>query len=67
MNVNLISFSTRHAQSLQSSLDNIADQIETAKMDHARLERDNLELQNYIGGLTRSISSTSLGSGKNKK
>lgn len=57
----------RHARSLQSSLDDIANQIETVKMDHARLERDNLELQNYIGGLTRSISSTSMSSGKSKK
>ena len=57
----------RHAQSLQSSLDDIANQIENVKADHARLERDNLELQNYIGGLTRSISSTSMTSGKNKK
>lgn len=57
----------KHAQNLQSSLNEIADQIEIVRADHQKLERDNQELQNYIGGLTRSISSTSLGSGKNKK
>ncbi|KAL8831887.1 MAG: hypothetical protein Q9191_000600 [Dirinaria sp. TL-2023a] len=57
----------KHAQNLQSSLNEIADQIEVVRADHEKLERDNQELQNYIGGLTRSISSTSLGSGKSKK
>ena len=60
-------FIARHAQNLQSSLNEIADQIEIVRADHEKLERDNQELQNYIGGLTRSISSTSLGSGKSKK
>lgn len=58
---------TKHAQDLQISLDQIATRINCVKSDTEKLDRNNQELQNYIGGLTRSISSTSLGSEKSKK
>lgn len=59
-------FPTRHAQTLQSGLNALAAKIEMVKSDHERLEKQNLALQDYIGGLTRSMSKTDLTS-KSKK
>ncbi|MCJ1374055.1 hypothetical protein MMC20_005285 [Loxospora ochrophaea] len=57
-----------HARSLQSGLNALAERIETVKSDHDKLERQNLALQDYIGGLTRSMSRTEIStSGKAKK
>ena len=50
----------RHARTLQDGLSAIADKIEEVKLDNAKLERDNLALQDYIGGLTQSMSRTNL-------
>jgi hypothetical protein len=60
-----------HAQTLQSSLAALAEKIDEVKSDHDKLESENKFLQDYIGGLTRTMSkgeivSTS-GSGKGKK
>ncbi|MCJ1464933.1 hypothetical protein MMC07_003548 [Pseudocyphellaria aurata] len=55
-----------HARTLQSGLDALAEKIETVKSDHEKLEKQNLALQDYIGGLTRSMSRTDL-AGKGKK
>ena len=46
----------RHARQLQLSLLEIAESIEMVKADHDKLEKQNLALQDYIGGLTRSMS-----------
>lgn len=59
-------FSTRHAKTLQSGLNALAEKIEMVKSDHEKLEKQNLALQDYIGGLTRSMSKTDLTS-KSKK
>lgn len=58
--------STRHAKTLQSGLNALAEKIEMVKSDHEKLEKQNLALQDYIGGLTRSMSKTDLTS-KSKK
>ncbi|KAL9104994.1 MAG: hypothetical protein Q9187_008836, partial [Circinaria calcarea] len=47
-----------HARTLQSGLVAIAAKIDTIKADHDRLEKQNAALQDYIGGLTRSLSQT---------
>lgn len=57
----------RHARNLQSGLIAIAEKIELVKSDHEKLEKQNAALQDYIGGLTRSMSKTDIGSGKTKK
>jgi len=44
------------ARQLQLSLLEIAESIELVKADHDKLEKQNLALQDYIGGLTRSMS-----------
>lgn len=56
----------RHARTLQSGLNALAEKIELVKSDHEKLERQNVALQDYIGGLTRSMSRTDL-TGKSKK
>lgn len=61
----------RHAQTLQSSLAALAERIDEVKFDHDKLESENKFLQDYIGGLTRTMSkgeiSSTSGSGKGKK
>ena len=58
----------RHAKSLQSGLAALAERIETVKSDHEKLEKQNVALQDYIGGLTRSMSNTNaVSSSKAKK
>jgi hypothetical protein len=47
-------------------LNALAEKIEIVKSDHEKLEKQNLALQDYIGGLTRSMSRTDLTS-KSKK
>ena len=37
------------------------------KHDHEKLEKQNLALQDYIGGLTRSMSKNDIGASKGKK
>ena len=50
----------------QSSLAALVEKIETVKTGHEKLERDNNALQEYIGGLTRSMSKTDLARGSKK-
>jgi hypothetical protein len=45
----------RHARATAASLLEIAESIELVKSDHEKLEKQNLALQDYIGGLTRSM------------
>lgn len=56
-----------HAQNLQSSLAALAERIDEVKSDHDKLESENKFLQDYIGGLTRTMSKGEIGSGKGKK
>ncbi|MCJ1224740.1 hypothetical protein MMC12_001385 [Toensbergia leucococca] len=56
-----------HARTLQSGLSALVERIENVKMDHDKLEKQNLALQDYIGGLTRSMSRTDLTSSRAKK
>ncbi|KAK5069657.1 hypothetical protein LTR64_008338 [Lithohypha guttulata] len=44
------------AHTLQSSLQALASRIDEVRLDHDRLENENRLLQEYIGGLTRSMS-----------
>ena len=44
---------------VQLGLLEIAESIELVKADHDKLEKQNLALQDYIGGLTRSMSKSS--------
>jgi hypothetical protein len=44
----------------------IAESIELVRSDHDKLEKQNLALQDYIGGLTRSLAKGDV-SGKGKK
>lgn len=57
------------AQTLQSSLAALAERIDEVKSDHDKLESENKFLQDYIGGLTRTMSKGDIGStsGKGKK
>ncbi|GBF65258.1 hypothetical protein TMEN_7975 [Trichophyton mentagrophytes] len=60
------------AKTLQSSLQALADRIDEVKSDHDKLENENRFLQDYIGGLTRTMSTKSeltstSGAGKGKK
>jgi len=62
-----------HAKATAASLLEIAESIELVKSDHEKLEKQNLALQDYIGGLTRSmakgdlnISASSSGKGKSR-
>ncbi|KAK5945526.1 hypothetical protein PMZ80_002731 [Knufia obscura] len=49
------------AHTLQSSLQALATRIDEVRLDHDRLENENRLLQEYIGGLTRSMSKENLG------
>jgi len=57
------------ARTLQSSLAALAERIDEVKLDHDKLESENKFLQDYIGGLTRTMSRGDIGStsGKGKK
>lgn len=52
---------------MQSSLAALADRIDTVRVEHDKLETENKFLQDYIGGLTRTMSRTDLASGKGRK
>ncbi|KKY29081.1 putative bzip transcription factor [Phaeomoniella chlamydospora] len=54
------------AKTLQSSLQALAERIDEVRIDHDKLESENKFLQDYIGGLTRTMSKGDLGPGKNK-
>ena len=47
------------AKTLQSSLAALAEKIDEVKSDHDKLETENRFLQDYIGGLTRTMSKES--------
>jgi len=49
------------ARTLQSSLAALAEKIDEVKNDHDKLENENRFLQDYIGGLTRTMSKDNLG------
>ncbi|OCT49588.1 putative bZIP transcription factor [Cladophialophora carrionii] len=51
----------RQARNLQSSLAALAEKIDEVKTDHDKLETENRFLQDYIGGLTRTMSRDNLG------
>ena len=55
----LMWYHCRQARSLQSGLNALAERIEQVKADHEKLEKQNMALQDYIGGLTRSMSTGS--------
>ena len=55
---------SRHARQVQLSLLEIAESIEMVKQDHDKLEKQNVALQDYIGGLTRTLSKGQVKSGK---
>ncbi|KAL2383504.1 hypothetical protein RJZ90_002560 [Blastomyces dermatitidis] len=62
----------RQANTLQSSLQALAERIDEVKSDHDKLENENRFLQDYIGGLTRTMSAktevtSTSGVGKGKK
>ncbi|PGH02171.1 hypothetical protein AJ79_07717 [Helicocarpus griseus UAMH5409] len=46
----------KQANTLQSSLQALAERIDEVKSDHDKLENENRFLQDYIGGLTRTMS-----------
>ena len=56
-----------NARTLQSSLAALADRIDSVKQEHDKLENENKFLQDYIGGLTRTMSRNDLTSSKGKK
>ncbi|KAF6226258.1 hypothetical protein HO133_009124 [Letharia lupina] len=59
---------TNHAMEVQSSLDALVNRCENVQLDLSKLEKNNNDLQEYIGGLTRSMSkSTDLSSTGRKK
>lgn len=49
------------AHTLQSSLQALANRIDEVRQDHDKLENENRLLQEYIGGLTRTMSKDNLG------
>ncbi|KAL2055716.1 hypothetical protein ABVK25_003960 [Lepraria finkii] len=53
-----------HALEKQSGINALIEKIENVKTDHDQLHRNNLALQDYIGGLHRSMSRTALGKGR---
>ncbi len=57
----------RNARSLQSSLAALADRIDAVRTEHDRLETENKFLQDYIGGLTRTMSRSGGVVGKGRK
>ena len=62
----LIPHPNREARIAQTGLMEIAESIEMVRSDHDKLERHNLALQDYIGGLTKSMAKGDV-SGKSKK
>lgn len=54
---------TSHADELQNGLNAIVEKVESVKSDHDKLERNNTALQDYIGGLTQSMSKTNMSTG----
>lgn len=57
-----------HALELQSGLDALVNKLEDVQINHDTLQKNNVALQDYIGGLTRSMSkSTDLSSTGRKK
>ncbi|KAL9132226.1 MAG: hypothetical protein Q9217_000030 [Psora testacea] len=50
----------------QAGLAALVEKIEIVKNGHEKLERDNNALQEYIGGLTKSMSRTDLTAGRKK-
>jgi hypothetical protein len=63
---------SRQARTLQSSLQALAERIDEVKSEHDKLETENRFLQDYIGGLTRTMSAkadltSTTGTGKGKK
>lgn len=56
-----------HARTLQSSLAALAERIDEVKSDHDKLESENRFLQDYIGGLTRTMSKEHVASTSSKK
>lgn len=57
----------RQAQTLQSSLLALAERIDEVKSDHDKLENENRFLQDYIGGLTRTMSRSDIHSTSGSK
>ncbi|KAK2810817.1 hypothetical protein FQN50_002640 [Emmonsiellopsis sp. PD_5] len=62
----------KQANTLQSSLQALAERIDEVKSDHDKLETENKFLQDYIGGLTRTMSAktdvtSTSGVGKGKR
>jgi len=55
------------ARTLQSSLAALAERIDEVKSDHDKLESENRFLQDYIGGLTRTMSKEHVASTSGKK
>ncbi|KAL9620314.1 MAG: hypothetical protein Q9160_005113 [Pyrenula sp. 1 TL-2023] len=55
------------AKTLQSSLAALAERIDEVKSDHDKLESENKFLQDYIGGLTRTMSKSELSSTSGSK
>jgi uncharacterized protein (DUF3084 family) len=60
-NPELLTGDSRQARNLQSSLAALAEKIDEVKNDHDKLENENRFLQDYIGGLTRTMSRNNLG------
>jgi short coiled-coil protein len=54
------------ARTLQSSLQALAERIDEVKSDHDKLESENRFLQDYIGGLTRTMSQRDIGGSSGK-
>lgn len=48
------------AKTLQSSLQALAERIESVEEDHDKLANENKFLQDYIGGLTRDMTKTEI-------
>ncbi len=62
----LTSILTSQAEELQSGLNALVEKVENIKSDHDKLEKNNNALQDYIGGLTRSMSRTAMDTGRKK-
>lgn len=52
---------------MQSSLAALADRIDTVRLEHDKLETENKFLQDYIGGLTRTMSRSDRTASKGRK
>ena len=50
----------------QEGINALIEKLEDVMVDHDKLERNNLALQDYIGGLHRSMSRTALDTGRKK-